>query len=379
MKKKLRDLKQSILGLKPVLKFLKDDLTGFKGITFMGGFIILAFLTIILQLTGKLTFLDVIFLCLIFSMLGLAWNILGGYTGLISFGHMAFFGLGAYFTFASAAGLPPFPFQLTPWVGLFLAGGLTALFAVLLGYPLLRLRSHWFSLGTIAIGEIMHYAFTEIGAWGAERGLLYGQYIATERHFYFLYWPGAINYVWVTLAFLALEFFVLYILLNGKLGFYLRSLRDNEMAAQALGINSFNNKMKALVVSAFFAAIAGGIYALRFKYIDPFSSFTLIGKRVSSVRIAMVGIVGGIYYFIGPVIGSFIFIPLLEVLRMYVAPILGERFVGFHVMTQGVVALIFALFASSGVVGTLEENDAWFEPRKYPKMLFTSEAERMEN
>ncbi|RLG50763.1 MAG: hypothetical protein DRN99_09335, partial [Thermoproteota archaeon] len=135
-------------------------------------------------------------------------------------------------------------------------------------------------------------------------------------------------------------------------GYYLQAIREDEDAAMAMGINPFKYKMIAMVVSGFFTGVGGGIYAVRFRFVDPFAVFDLI---TISVYIVVAGILGGMYTFIGPLVGAFVFMPITEYVRVYVVSRF-PRYYGLHVFVLGVVLLVIALSVPEGIVGWLEEK-----------------------
>ncbi len=286
------------------------------------------------------------FLALMYGVAALAWNLMEGYTGLFSLGHAVFFGVGAYTVMVLEL-----KYGVTPWLGMWAAGAMAALTGFLLGFPLLRLRSHWFTLATIALGEIFKLAFAHWDYVGGAAGLQAPIRSGGEA-LYYAQFTGPYVYVYIALAVLALELVVLYKIVNSRVGYYLQTIREDELVAETLGINSFRYKMLSLTVSSFFTGLAGALYAMRFNYVDPFAVFDLI---TVSTYIAVAGIIGGIYTFIGPLVGAFIFIPAAEYVRATVVSAL-PRFFGLHVVVVGVILLLISLFLPEGVMGYLSRR-----------------------
>lgn len=289
---------------------------------------------------------NALFLCLMFSIMAMAWNLLEGYAGQLSFGHTVFFGVGAYTTMVLML-----YHKITPWVGIFAGGLIAALVGLALGVPLFRLRSHWFSLATIAVGEIFKLLFI---SWDYVKGSagLQASILSEEWALYYLQYAGPYVYIYLALGILGLELLVLYPLVKSRTGYYLQAIREDESAAMSLGINPFKYKMIAMFFSALFTGIGGGLYVVRYRFIDPFVAFDLI---TVSVYITIAGILGGIYSFVGPIVGSFIFVPISEYVRVYVVSRF-PRYFGLHVFVLGAILLVISLVAPNGIVGWLEKK-----------------------
>ncbi len=290
---------------------------------------------------------NALFLCLMYAVTAMAWNLLAGYGGQLSIGHAVFFGVGAYATMVLML-----YYQVTPWIGMFVGGFLAAITGLALGVPLFRLRSHWFTLATIAVGEIFKLVFITWEWVGGSRGLQPPIAKTDWEALFFIQYAGPYVYIYIALGVLVLELVVLYLVVNSKIGFYLQAIREDEDAAMSLGVNPFNYKMIAMFISAFFTGMGGGLYTIRFRFVDPFAVFDII---TISVYITVAGIIGGIYSFIGPIVGSFIFVPVSEYVR---AQIVSKfpRFYGLHVFVLGILLLVISLVAPDGVMGWLEKK-----------------------
>lgn len=286
---------------------------------------------------------NAIFLSLMYAIAAMAWNLLAGYTGQLSIGHAVFFGVGAYTTM-----ILMLYYHITPWVGIFAGGFSAAILGLALGVPLFRLRSHWFALATIAVGEIFKLVFI-VWKWVGAAAGLQAPIVPPEQALYYLQYAGPYVYVYLALLILAIEVIVLYRIVKSKIGYYLQTIREDEHVAMSLGINVFKYKMIAMFFSTLFTGIAGGLYVVRFRFIDPFAVFDLI---TISVYIVVAGIIGGVYSFVGPIVGSFIFIPIAEYVRTNIVSRFPEYY-GLHVCVVGIILLIIALKAPQGVMGAI--------------------------
>ncbi|MGC9068456.1 MAG: branched-chain amino acid ABC transporter permease [Thermoprotei archaeon] len=288
---------------------------------------------------------NTLFIILLYSIMAFAWNLLGGYGGQISFGHAVFFGVGAYVT----TSLLLF-YEITPWIGIFVGGLVAALTGLGLSVPFFRLRSHWFSLATLASVTIFLLAFQEL-APGQAAGLQI-PIVPPEKQLYYIRFPEVYPYIYIALMILILEIMILYYFVKSRIGYYLQAIRENEEAAMAMGINPFKYKMIAMTISTFFMGIAGGIYTVRFRFVDPYSVFDLI---LISIYPVIISLLGGMYYFWGPFIGSFVFLPLFEYARSNIVSTF-PRYFGLHYLIAGIILLIISLWLPQGILGWLEKK-----------------------
>ncbi len=325
---------------------LRLGLSGRRGVYFVLLSVLLLIIPFIFWLLDLPFPVNTLFLCLMFSILAMAWNLLEGYAGQLSFGHAVFFGVGAYATM-----ILMLYYKITPWIGIFIGGFVAAIVGLALGVPLFRLRSHWFSLATIAVGEIFTLTFIAWDYVGGSAGLQ-APIVPPDQALYYLQYAGPYVYTYIALGILGLELLVLYLLVNSRIGFYLQAIREDESAAMSFGINPFKYKMIAMFFSALFTGMGGGLYTVRFRFIDPFAVFDLI---TVSVYITIAGILGGIYSFIGPIVGSFIFIPISEYVRVQIVARF-PRYYGLHVFVLGVILLAISLLAPEGIMGWLEKK-----------------------
>ncbi|RDD53460.1 MAG: branched-chain amino acid ABC transporter permease [Candidatus Korarchaeota archaeon NZ13-K] len=285
-----------------------------------------------------------LYLCVQYSIMAMAWNFLAGYAGQVSFGHAVFFGVGAYTTMI----LLLF-YEVTPWVGIPIGGIMAALLGLGLSF-LFRLRSHWFSLATLALVTIFLLLFQEF-APGRAAGLQV-PIVPPERELYYLRYAGAYYYIYLALAYLGVEVLLMNYLVRRDIGYYLQAIREDEETAMLLGINPFKYKVLAMLVSSFFMGIAGGIYTVRFRFVDPYSVFDLL---LISIYPVIASLLGGMYTFWGPVVGSFIFVPIFEYIRSNVVTAF-PRYFGLHFLVAGIILFLISLRVPRGVVGWLESR-----------------------
>lgn len=238
---------------------------------------------------GLLFMVLVLFWTLLYTALASSWNIVGGYAGQISFGHSAFYGVGAYIvTLLLIDGVSAF-------LALLAAGLLPVTLAILVGYPTFRLRGPFFAIATIGIGEMIRIFANNLEAVfpGGSSGLL----VPSPRGW------GAAEFYYLALALAILTILTSRFIKNSKFGLALVAIRDDEDAAETLGINVTVHKMFALMISAFFVGLAGGVVALRTAYIYPDDVFSL-GFSVVMILMPLIGGIGSLW---GPVLGAVIF------------------------------------------------------------------------
>ncbi|MBZ5510911.1 MAG: branched-chain amino acid ABC transporter permease [Acidobacteriia bacterium] len=280
-------------------------------------------------------FLQVIFRLFLFATLGLAWNLVGGYTGQLSLGHAAFFGIGAY-------GLALLSQKVSPWLAI--GGGvvLALVAAVIIGSVSFRLRGPYFCLATIAFAEVVRLIAKNLpdvtgGDVGAAVPSLFPR--NTMVSFY---------YACVVLAIAA--FALNYWVERSRFGYYLMAIREDEDTALSVGVNTARVKLWALLLSAAVSALAGALYASLFLFIVPDQMF---GIEVS-VEIAILPMLGGAGTLLGPVVGSLVLETASEVFK--------NIFKEAHLLIYGILVVLVVLFLPEGIVGTLSRKLRWFRP-----------------
>ncbi|MCW5745487.1 MAG: ATP-binding cassette domain-containing protein [Alphaproteobacteria bacterium] len=275
-------------------------------------------------------------LVVIWATMGLAWNMLSGYGGLISFGHAAFFGLGAY-----TVTLALVNFDVSPWLGIPLGVVVGMIAGLLIGLPTFRLRGHYFGLAMLAYPLAMLYVFEWLGyqevtlPMKRESPAAYMQFSDPRVHALL----GLGLMVLALLASLTVE--------RSRFGRALLAIKQNEAAAEAAGIDTWRWKMPAIVLSAGFAAAAGGLYAVVLLIVTP---QTVFGVLVSAQAL-IVCLFGGVGTLWGPVIGAAILVPLAEILHGE----LGHIVPGIQGVVYGLAIIVIILLAPEGIFWRLRD------------------------
>jgi branched-chain amino acid transport system permease protein len=280
---------------------------------------------------------DVAVVTFMWAGLALAWNIAGGYAGLISFGHAAFFGIGAYTStilFVHAG--------LTPWLGLWFGGLLSAACGAVLALICARLRGPFFILSTLAAAEVVR-----IGAlnWSSLTGGPEGLSIPPVSDFSTLVFSSKSVYVAMMLSFLVIVYAITKSLEASRYGYYLFAVRDDADAASAAGVNPLLIRTGAMALSAGLTGIGGSLFAQYFLYLDP----TFMISPEISFQFALLAAVGGLGTAIGPVLGSFLITPMSELLRSY----LGSQAAGLHLVIYSALLIVVMLYIPGGIAGML--------------------------
>ena len=304
-------------------------------------YIVLACLAV-LPLFGLSSYLmHIAILVIMWSVIGMAWNLLGGYCGQVSFGHAAFFGVGAY-----TAGMIYSKLGLSAWWGIPGSVVVVTLFALLLGYICLRLRGPYFALATLAIGVIMRIvAENLVTVTGGDIGIM-----LRERT-----WIDKTRYYYIILLLAVAAFVAVKQVIGSKLGYYFVAIREDQDAAESLGIDTTHYKTIALVISAVITGLAGAFYTNYMGYIDPKVVFALHDISIITIMVVMVG---GVATFSGPFIGAVIMVFLAEMIRSI--PKLGTA----HHTFFGILLIVIIIFLPNGIVGDFGKIKKLFSSRR---------------
>jgi len=270
------------------------------------------------------------------AYVGQSWNVLTGYTGHISLGHALYIGIGAYATTFLAQ-----TFGLTPWIGMFLGGFIAVAIALFLGFLGFRfgLRGVYFVIMTIAFAELARLAVSHIEALGSFTGI----FLDFNPSFYNFQFRGNIPYYYIALGFMVASLIAVRMIEVSKVGRFIVAIREDEEAAQALGVNTFKYNMIAIAISAFMTSLAGAFYANYIFYLHPNSLFGMS----MSIELILRPIVGGLGTLFGPVIGSIILTPLSEISRAYFS---RGGLEGLHLILYGALAILVVLFMPKGII-----------------------------
>ncbi len=280
--------------------------------------------------------IHVMILVFMFGMLGVAWNIMGGYAGMFSFGQAAFFGIGAY-----TSSFLLVTFHVNPWIGLMAGGVVAALMAAAIGYPCSNLRGHYFAIATIAFGEIVRIHFNNWKLVNAAEGITIP--MVNESLANFMFHSSKLPYYYIILAFLLLALVICYFVANSKMGYYFRAIKESHDVAEVLGVNVVRYRLIAIMVSAFLSAMAGTFYAQYILYIDPESVMLL----AISIQIVLISMLGGAGTIMGPVIGAAILLPISELTRIW----LGHRGTGVDMLIYGFLITLISVYQPQGIWG----------------------------
>jgi branched-chain amino acid transport system permease protein len=269
-------------------------------------------------------------LVLVWAVFGLSWNLLSGYTGLISFGHAAFFGIGAYTT-----ALGQIYFDLSPWMLIPIAAMLGGVAGLLVGFPTFRLQGHYFALAMLAYPLAILYVFEWLGYQELTLPIKRDNPIA-----YMQFSDGRV-YTLLALAILVGTVVLTQWIERTRFGMALLAIKQNEAAAEAAGINTLAWKLRAITLSGAIAGAIGGFYAIVLLVVTPQSVFGML-VSAQALTVAMFGGVGTVW---GPVIGSVILIPLAEILNAEA----GTRFPGIQGVIFGLAIVCVILLAPEGL------------------------------
>lgn len=287
-------------------------------------------------ITDKDSLINLVILIFLYVVLASSWNILGGYTGQTSLGHAAFFGIGSLVTrYLWTGGFP--------YLGSLLVGAVVAvLFALLIGIPAFRLKGVYFAIGTLALGQILNITvgnvFPNISSLPVDD---LAAYQLLPRYF-------------LLFAITVITIIASYLLVNSRLGLGIMSVKEDEDAAESLGVSAIRHKLIALGLSAFFTGLAGGAFA--YYHVSYYFNFPF--SPVWSFDALTMVYIGGQGTVIGPVIGAVFFVLLRELLVLN----LGE----YHLVVFGVLFILVVLFLPGGIV------EAWEKIRKLSKRLSSS-------
>lgn len=285
--------------------------------------------------------MNIVILSLLFAVLACSWNLICGYTGIFTFGHQAFFGIGAY-----VSALLSMKLGLSPWLGLLVGGVAAGLIGLFIGLPCLRLRiAPYIAITTLAFSEIARIVCMnlvgltrgELGLWGIPEfpdiplwGDLVISFSGGDRTAYY--------YVILIIFFVSLG--LIGWMLRSYIGLAFRAIRDEQDAALSLGIDTTRFKLLAFITSSFLAGVAGSFYAHYILILTPTSVFS-VGLMTEVIAVTLVG---GLGTFWGPVIGAFSLTVLLEYLREF-----GE----YRFMIYGAMLVATIMFMPKGVSSRL--------------------------
>ncbi|NEI72552.1 ATP-binding cassette domain-containing protein [Rhizobium lusitanum] len=286
----------------------------------------------------------------VWGVLGLSWNILSGYSGLVSFGHAAYFGLGAYTVVLGVVN-----FGITPWIGIPIAGVVGAAAGLLIGIPTFKLRGHYFGLSTLAYPLALLYIFEWLGYQEVAMPM------QRESPIAFMQFDDYRVYAFIGLAFLVVTIVISRMIEASRFGMSLLAIKQNELAAEAAGIETRKWKLRAIAISGAIAGAIGGFYAVILLVVTPLSVFGM----TTSAQALIVTLFGGVGTFWGPVIGAAILIPLSNTLDAQ----LGHIIPGIQGVVFGVAIVLIILLAPEGIFWKIRDL---LQPRRFSPDTDTS-------
>lgn len=290
--------------------------------------------------TGDAYFLDMIVLILMWGAISAAWNVAAGYAGQVSLGHAAFFGIGAY-----SAAVLTVHWGLSPWIGLALGMALSVAAGLVIGYLSNRLRGPYFVLATIAFAQVL---LITASRWREMTMGSEGIPVPFRPGFWTLGLASKVSWVYLTLAF-ALVLYVVQVYLEvSRMGYQLAGVREDEDAAQALGIAARRLKVVAIAMSAALTSAGGTFWAQYVGFVDPFYVFSID----LSVLFALNTIIGGAGTALGPFLGSILITALEHYLRATLSGI-APGLIGIHLIVYGGLLIVMVRFVPQGLLGAL--------------------------
>lgn len=287
-------------------------------------------------------------LVLMWVAIGSGWNVIAGYAGQVSFGDAAFFGTGAY-----TAALLAHKLDISAWWGLGLGGFVAVIIAFPFGWICFRLRGAYFALATLALNEVMRHIAT---IWESLTegmvGILLMQTFVSKLPYYY-----------IALVIAVFSLVLVQVVVRSRWGYYFVSIREDQDAAESMGIDTHYYKMVALSLAAFLTGLAGSLYTNYMGFIDPKIVFSLHDISIMAI---LVGIVGGVGTVFGPAVGAFIMVAVSEIFRTGgfgllegltrltgspVMVVITKYVKEAHVLSFGVLVVLVILFLPNGVVG----------------------------
>ncbi len=303
--------------------------------------IILLVILVLPFIKADINFQHMLIIFLIFAGLGEAWNLITGFAGQTSFGHAAFFGIGAY-----TSTILFYKFNISPWVGMLVGVAVSTLVAAFVSYPCFKLKGHYFAIATMAIAEITKQLFISWDYVEGATGIMIP--IVDESLASMQFHTSKIPYFIIAYCLFVISILIANYIEKNRMGFYLKAIRESNEAAESIGINTTVYKLYAMMVSAALSAAFGTLYAQYILYIDPFMLFSLD----ISMKIVLLTVLGGLGNIYGPIIGAAILIPLSEYTRIF----FGGTGKGIDLIIFGALIVVVACFEPRGILGAFKKK-----------------------
>nr|WP_249277276.1 branched-chain amino acid ABC transporter permease [Rhodococcus sp. 06-621-2] len=330
---------------------LKDTWLRRQVITLAVGFVVVAALPLVLGEQAQ----TVAVRTLIFGIMAVAWNIMSGFGGMFSFGHAAFFGIGAY-----TGAYLLVDHGISPWISMVVAAALSASVGTLLAYLCLRYRlaGSYFALATFAFAQMFLLLVQNLDVFNKTEG--FNVPILPRDSWWMLQFEkGSANYIWIPLVILALAVLGTIFYVRSRAGQFVQAVRDDATAAASLGIDTMKYRLIAVAASCALTAVAGVYYVQYYFFVGPEQAF---GSAVS-VEAIVPAVIGGIGTIWGPVVGAAVIGPLSEVINELLRnppEFLGflDGAIGLDVAVYSVILILIVIFLPKGIFGTVRER--WF-------------------
>jgi branched-chain amino acid transport system permease protein len=330
---------------------LKDTWLRRQVVTLAIGFVVVAVLPLVLGEQAQ----TVAVRTLIFAIMAVAWNIMSGFGGMFSFGHAAFFGIGAY-----TGAYFVVEHAVSPWISMIVAAVIAATVGTLLAYLCLRYRlaGSYFALATFAFAQMFLLLVQNLEVFNKTEG--FNVPILPRDSWWMLQFEkGSPNYVWIPLVILAVAVLGTIFYVRSRAGQFVQAVRDDETAAASLGIATVKYRLIAVAASCALTAVAGVYYTQYYFFVGPEQAF---GSAVS-VEAIVPAVIGGIGTIWGPVIGAAVIGPLSEIINELLRNPPGflaflDGAIGLDVAVYSVILILIVIFLPKGIFGTVRER--WF-------------------
>ncbi len=330
---------------------LKDTWLKRQLITLVIGFVVVAALPLILGEQAQ----TVTVRTLIFALMAVAWNIMSGFGGMFSFGHAAFFGIGAY-----TGAYLLVDHGISPWISMAVAAVISASVGTLLAYLCLRYRlaGSYFALATFAFAQMFLLLVQNLEVFHKTEGFNV-PLLPRDSWWMLQFEKGSPNYIWIPLVILALAVLGTIFYVRSRAGQFVQAVRDDETAAASLGIDTMKYRLIAVAASCALIAVAGVYYTQYYFFVGPEQAF---GSAVS-VEAIVPAVIGGIGTIWGPVLGAAVIGPLSEIINELLRNPPGflgflDGAIGLDVAVYSVILILIVIFLPKGIYGTIRER--WF-------------------
>ena len=284
--------------------------------------------------------LHVFIMVYLYTIFGISWNILSGYAGQISLGHSVFVGIGGY-----TSSVLFVRYGISPWLGMPVGMAFAVAFGWLIGKPCFRLSGRYFAIATLAVVQIAYVVVTRWDFVGGAVGIFFP---FREWGFWVFAFRGKVEYYYIALVMMILSFFVVLFIERSHIGYYLRTIREDEDVAKSLGIDVPKYKSIAMAFSTAIAAMGGTFLAQYILFADPDSLFML------SVPIMLLAVMGGTGSFWGPLIGAGLLIPIQEYARIA----WSGHGLAIDQLIYGLIIVVLVIMQPRGIVGIFEALSA---------------------